>query len=92
MNFDFNRIQGKNRFADDVMRSIRMNVTNHPDKTGVHPITWRELWARSNRPGNGPGDDRPVSSSRDLELAESFGLRFYIHVQPAKAAWDRMAA
>lgn len=57
MNFDFNKVQGKKSFADDVVSTIRMNVAKNPDKTAVifgdQALKWSELWERSNRLGNG---------------------------------------
>ncbi|MBI9074381.1 MAG: acyl--CoA ligase [Desulfatibacillum sp.] len=57
MTFEFGRIPGKRSFADDSISTIRMNVAKNPDKTAVifgdKRLTWKELWERSNRLGNG---------------------------------------
>jgi len=57
MDFNFNRKQGKKSFTDDVISTIRMNVTKSPNNIAVtfedQELTWGEVWDRSNSLANG---------------------------------------
>ncbi len=57
MAFHFNRKQGEKSFSDDLISSIRMNVSKAPENIAVRfegrELTWAEVWERSSRLANG---------------------------------------
>ncbi|WDP85054.1 MAG: acyl--CoA ligase [Desulfobacter sp.] len=57
MKLSFNRPEGKKSFSDDLISSIRMNVSKSPDNIAVtfegNKLTWADVWERSSRLANG---------------------------------------
>lgn len=57
MTLSFQRQKGKKSFSDDLISSIRMNVSKNPDNIAVvfeeTQLSWADVWERSNRLANG---------------------------------------